>query len=82
MRKLARRVPVLADGVLRFRLIAIAAVTYLAVIGLTTWQALIGQSIVHPGGPVLVAGVVIAVAAVAAAIGALAAAATGGRDAP
>ena len=32
---LARRVPLLADGTLRFRLVAIAAGTYLAVVGLT-----------------------------------------------
>lgn len=64
---LARRLPILADGVLRFRLVAIAAVTYLAVIGLTAWQALSGQSIVRPGGPVLVAAIVVAVVAIAAA---------------
>lgn len=63
---LARRVPVLADGVLRFRLVAIAAATYFAVIGLTAWQALIGQSIVQPGGPVLVTAVVVAMAVVVA----------------
>lgn len=65
---LARRIPVLADGVLRFRLVAIAAVTYLAVIGLTTWQALIGQSIVQPGGPVLVAAVAVGSIAAATAV--------------
>ena len=64
---LARRIPVLADGVLRLRLVAIAAVTYLAVVGLTAWQALIGQSIVQPGGPVLAAAVVVGVVAVGAA---------------
>lgn len=69
---LAHRVPVLADGVLRFRLVAIAAATYLAVIGLTAWQALIGQSIVRPGGPVLVAAIAVGVVAATAAGGALA----------
>jgi hypothetical protein len=64
---LARRVPLLADGVLRFRLVAIAAATYLAVVVLTAWQALIGQSIVQPGGPVLVAALAVAVVAVVAA---------------
>jgi hypothetical protein len=68
---LARRVPVLADGVLRFRLVAIAATTYLAVVGLTAWQALMGQSVVQPGGPVLVAAVGVAIAAIAAAVVAL-----------
>jgi hypothetical protein len=61
---LARRIPVLVDGVLRLRLVAIAAATYLAVVGLTAWQALIGQSIVQPGGPVLAAAVVLGVVAV------------------
>jgi hypothetical protein len=65
---LARRVPLLADGVLRPRLVAIAAVTYLAVVGLTAWQALIGQPIVQPGGPVLVAAIAVGVAAAAAAV--------------
>jgi hypothetical protein len=64
---LARRAPVLADGVLRFRLVAIAALTYLAMIALTAWQALIGQSIVQPGGPVLVVAVAVGVVAVVAA---------------
>ncbi len=68
---LARRIPVLADGVLRFRLVAIAAATYLAVIGLTAWQALIGQSIVQPGGPVLATAVAVAFVALAAAGAAL-----------
>jgi hypothetical protein len=63
----ARRVPVFADGVLRFRLVAIAAITYLAVVALTTWQALIGQSIVQPGGPIVVAAVAVGVVAVASA---------------
>ncbi|MEO5921112.1 MAG: hypothetical protein ABIQ01_08210 [Pseudolysinimonas sp.] len=65
---LARRVPLLADGVLRFRLVAIAAASYLAVVGLTLWQALSGQSIAQPGGPVLIAAVVVAVGALAAGV--------------
>ena len=71
---LARRVPLLADHVLRFRLVAIAAATYLAVVGLTAWQALVGQSIVQPAGPVLGAAVAVGVAAAAAAVVSLAAA--------
>ena len=74
---LARRIPLLTDAVLRFRLVAIAAVTYLAVVGLTAWQALIGQSIVRPGGPVLVAVVAVGVVAVAAAVLAVAVAVRG-----
>ena len=62
---------------LRFRLVAIAAATYLAVVGLTAWQALIGQSIVQPGGPVLIATVVVALAAVGAAGASLAIAVRG-----
>jgi len=71
---LARRVPLLADDVLRFRLVAIAAATYLAVVGLTAWQALIGQSVVQPGGPVLVAAIAVGVTAAAAAVVAVGAA--------
>lgn len=70
----ARRVPVLMDGVLRFRLVATAAATYLAAVGLTAWQALIGQSIVQPGGPILVTAVVLAVVALTAGVLSLAAA--------
>jgi hypothetical protein len=69
----ARGIPRLADAVIRFRLIAIAAVTYLAVVGLTTWQALIGQSIVQPAGAILTAGIGLAVATAAAIVVALAA---------
>ncbi len=62
----ARRIPRLADAEIRFRLVAIAAAVYLAVVGLTTWQALSGQSIVHPAGAILAAGFSLAtVAAVA-----------------
>jgi hypothetical protein len=78
---LARRVPVLADGVLRFRLVAIAAVTYLAVVGLTAWQALLGQSIVRPGGPVLVVAIAVGVLAAAAAAVSLATAVRGTAEA-
>lgn len=59
----ARRIPRLTDGALRFRLVAIAAATYAAVVGLTTWQALSGQSIVQPAGPILAVGVAVAVLA-------------------
>ncbi|MEO8262328.1 MAG: hypothetical protein ABI566_07135 [Pseudolysinimonas sp.] len=62
---LARRVPALVGVVVRSRLIAVAAVTYLAVIGIVTVQALAGESIVHPSAPFVVAGAVVAVGAVA-----------------
>jgi hypothetical protein len=58
----ARRIPRLADAGIRYRLVAIAAVAYLGVVGLVTWQALIGQSIVQPSGAILTAGVGLAVA--------------------
>ncbi|CAN5213196.1 hypothetical protein BH11ACT3_BH11ACT3_09280 [soil metagenome] len=64
---LARRVPLLMDVVVRLRLVVVAEASYLAVVLLVTWQALSGQSIVHPGGAILVAGVVLAVLAVGAA---------------
>lgn len=65
---IARRSRLLTDGVLRLRLVAIATATYAAVIALATWQALSGQSIVHPEGAVLVAGVGVAVAVVGAVV--------------
>jgi hypothetical protein len=58
----ARRIPRLADAGIRYRLVAIAAVAYLAVVGLVTWQALIGQSIVQPSGAILIAGAGLAAA--------------------
>ena len=45
---LSRRVAVLRDVTVRLRLVAIASVSYVAVLGLLTWQALRGQSIVQP----------------------------------
>lgn len=63
----ARRVPLLADAVVRFRLIAIGATAYLALVAVTTWQALAGQSVAQPSGPILVVGIALALLAVAAA---------------
>lgn len=65
---LARRVPRLVGVVVRSRLIAVAAVTYLAVIALVTVQALSGESIVRPSVPFLVAGAVLALGALAAGV--------------
>jgi hypothetical protein len=62
----ARRVPRLTAETVRMRWLAIAAVTYLAVIGIVTAQALSGESIVRPSMPFVVAGVVVAVGAVVA----------------
>jgi hypothetical protein len=46
----------------------IAVVVYALALGILTWQAVAGQSIVMPSGPVLVAGVALAAAALAAAL--------------
>jgi hypothetical protein len=65
---LARRIPALRDVAARFRLVLIVAMTYAATITLLTWQALRGQSIIHPDAATFVTAVAIAVAAIAAAI--------------
>jgi hypothetical protein len=65
---LSRRVPRLRDVTVRHRLVAIVTVTYTAVLGLLTWQALRGQSIVAPDATTLAVAAIIAIlAAVAAA---------------
>jgi hypothetical protein len=66
--RLGRRWSVLADDHTRFGLVVVATGTYAAVVALVTFQALAGQSIVHPDGVFLAAGWAIAVAAVVAAI--------------
>lgn len=63
---LSRRMPALRDGGVRWRLVMLLTVAYAAMIGILTWQALIGQSVVAPAGPVLAAGIGVAVATVAA----------------
>lgn len=63
---LAGRVPLLRDATVRFRLVLIASVAFAAVLAIVTWQALLGQSIVAPSGPILVAGIWTAVGAAAA----------------
>jgi len=45
---LATRWPVLRSGLTRTRLVVVAAAGYLGLVGLVTWQALRGQSIVAP----------------------------------
>ncbi len=52
-----RRWHLLRRTTVRFRLIAVAAAGYAALMAVLTWQALIGQSIIAPAGAVLVAGV-------------------------
>ncbi|MFF1878312.1 hypothetical protein [Leifsonia sp. NPDC058230] len=65
---LGRRWRVLADDRTRFALVVVATATYAAVLVLVTFQALAGQSIVHPDGVFLVAGCAIAASALAAVI--------------
>ena len=60
------------SGIVRARLIVIAVVTYAATIGVLTWQALSGQSIIQPSGAILVAGIAVAAAAVVAGVIAIA----------
>lgn len=57
-----RRIPRLANVALRSRLILVAALGYLAMLALLTWQALRGQSIVHPDSETLGASAAILVA--------------------
>lgn len=45
---LARRYPALVPDAVRTRLVVVAGIGYAGVLVLTTWQALRGQSIVHP----------------------------------
>ncbi|TBN56067.1 hypothetical protein EYE40_00885 [Glaciihabitans arcticus] len=68
---LASRVPRLADGRVRARLVLVAIVSFSSTLAVLTWQALSGQSIVQPSGAVLVAGVAVAVASLVAAIAVL-----------
>ncbi len=52
---LARRVPALRPAGVRARLVALAAAGYAALVGIVTWQALRGQSIVRPDALTLAA---------------------------
>ena len=63
---LARRLPRFRDARVRLRLVVIAVVTYVLTIGILTWQALSAQSIVHPAGAILIAGLTVALGAIAA----------------
>lgn len=64
----ARRWPRLLNAEVRRQVIWLAVAVYALALVLLTWQALIGQSIVQPGGAVLVSGLALAGAAVAAAL--------------
>lgn len=58
---LSRRFAVLRDGGVRTRLMMLAAAGYAALVALVTWQALRGQSVVHPDAFTLLALAVIVV---------------------
>jgi hypothetical protein len=63
----AARVTVLGSPVVRFRLIAVGSAAFTAVLGLLTWQALRGQSIVAPDATTAVTfGAIVVATAVAA----------------
>ena len=67
----SRRITRLRSGEIRRRVIWVAIAAFVATIGVLTWQALSGQSIVQPAGPVLVAGIAVAGAASIGLVGAL-----------
>ncbi|NIH88181.1 hypothetical protein [Amycolatopsis granulosa] len=52
---LSRRVPVLRPPLVRWRLIRIAALEYLGLVAVLTWQALRGQPLLRPDGATLLA---------------------------
>lgn len=64
----SRRVVVLRDVTVRLRLVLIATISYAAGLGVLTWQALRGQSVVHPDVATLTVAAVIAVLALAAVV--------------
>ncbi|QHC66854.1 hypothetical protein GSU68_09965 [Rathayibacter sp. VKM Ac-2759] len=65
LESLAPRVRVLRDAAKRLRLVALASIAWAAVVALTCWQALRGQSIVAPDALTLVVGGVVATLLVA-----------------
>lgn len=66
--RLSRRVPLLRDGTLRLRLVAIAAVAWAVVVAMTCWQALRGQPVVAPDVLTLTTGGVLALVIVGATV--------------
>ncbi len=65
---LSRRVAVFRDVAVRVRLVVIIAASYVGVLGLLTWQALRGQSIVQPDAQMVAATLALAAVALVAAI--------------
>ncbi|MBF6225125.1 hypothetical protein IU470_08385 [Nocardia abscessus] len=59
----SRRIPALRSAATRRRLVVIAAVTYAALLAVLTWQALRGQSVVHPDAATLLAFAAVALGA-------------------
>ncbi|MFE9320069.1 carboxylesterase family protein [Nocardia sp. NPDC052278] len=59
----ARRIPALQSARSRAALVTVAAATFGGLLAVLTWQALRGQSVVHPAAPTLLALAVIATAA-------------------
>lgn len=65
---LAHRVPVLRSAEIRTRLVTVATAGYTALLALLTWQALRGQSIVHPDQRTLLTLTAILLAVIAATV--------------
>lgn len=65
---LARRVPVLRSAVVRSRLVLVGTVGYAGMVGIVTWQALRGQSIVAPDAATLVSAVALSTVVVIGAV--------------
>ncbi|MBF6336310.1 hypothetical protein IU450_10480 [Nocardia abscessus] len=59
----SRRIPALRSAAVRRRLVVIAAATYAALLAVLTWQALRGQSVVHPDAATLLAFAAVALGA-------------------
>lgn len=68
MEWLSIRVPVLRSQRVRLHLVVVAALAIAAALTILTWQALIGQSIIYPSGPVLTAAAVTVFGAIGASV--------------
>lgn len=64
---LARRWPTAFGAIVRKRLVVLAVIVYVAVMAIVTGQALVGQSVVSPSGPILVGGIVVTIGGLVAA---------------
>ncbi|WP_165759685.1 hypothetical protein [Rathayibacter oskolensis] len=71
---LSGRVAVLRSVRVRFRLVLVGSSAFAALLGILTWQALAGESVIAPSGPILLAAAVAVVAAAGAAAAVLVAA--------